>query len=153
MLSRTEDLKLAESLLTEEDLNLVIVKEGQVLLSSAEHGVAPFFRAAQTMASSLHGAVAADHIVGLAVAMLCIHTHIAAVYAGTASQGALDTLSRQGVPVVCGNVVPYIRNNDGTGLCPFEKLAQDSGDPARLFSALEAILAGSGKDDGKTLTQ
>ena len=44
-----EDIDLARSLLEEEKWNLVVVKGGQVLLSSRERGVAPFFQAVQSM--------------------------------------------------------------------------------------------------------
>jgi len=38
-----EDIEMAHSLLGEEKWDLVIVKEGQVLFSSKERGVAPLF--------------------------------------------------------------------------------------------------------------
>ena len=142
-----EDLELAGSLLEEEKWNLVIVKNGQIIFSSKERGVAPFFRAVRSMEKSLHNAAAADRIVGSAIAMLCVHARVAAVYAGIASQAAIDILRRQGVTVSSKNVVPYISDSAGTGLCPFEKLAQNSEDPAQLFSALEAILGGADNDD------
>jgi len=142
-----EDLELAGSLLEEEKWNLVIVKNGQIIFSSKERGVAPFFRAVRSMEKSLHNAAAADRIVGSAIAMLCVHARVAAVYAGTASQAAIDILRRQGVTVSSKNVVPYISDSAGTGLCPFEKLAQNSENPAQLFSALKAILGGADNDD------
>jgi len=132
---------LARSLLEEEKWNLVIVKEGQVLLSSKERGVAPFFQAVQSMGQSLHNAAVADRIVGSAVAMLCLHARITSVYAGIASQGALDMLKGQGVTVSSKSTVPYISNYDGTDLCPFEKLARDAGEPSRLFAALQSLFA------------
>jgi phosphatidylglycerophosphatase A len=136
-----EDIDLARSLLEEEKWNLVIVKEGQVLFSSRERGVAPFFQAVQSMAKSLHNAAVADRIVGLAVAMLCLHARVAAVYAGIASQGALDMLKRQKVNVSSKNTVPYISNYDGTDLCPFEKLAESCQRPSQLFAALQSLFA------------
>jgi len=136
-----EDIELARSLLEEEKWNLVIVKEGQVLLSSKERGVAPFFQAVQSMGQSLHNAAVADRIVGSAVAMLCLHARITSVYAGIASQGALDMLKGQGVTVSSKSTVPYISNYDGTDLCPFEKLARDAGEPSRLFAALQSLFA------------
>lgn len=148
-----EDMELAGSLLEEEGWSLVIVKNGQAIFSSKEHGVAPFFRAVQSEGKRLHNATAADRIVGSAVAMLCLHAGIAAVYAGTASQGALDILTRQGVTAVSKHLVPYISNKGGTGLCPFEELAQNSENPAQLFSALESIFGGSENDDGKTFAR
>ena len=150
MRSNMEDIDLARSLLEEEKWNLVIVKEGQVLFNSRERGVAPFFQAVQSMGKSLHNAAVADRIVGSAVAMLCLHARITAVYAGIASQGALDILKGQGVTISSKNVVPHISNYDGTDLCPFEKLARNSENPAQLFSTLESIFGGSENDGGRT---
>jgi phosphatidylglycerophosphatase A len=136
-----EDIDLARSLLEEEKWNLVIVKGGQVIFSSRERGVAPFFQAVRSMGKSLHNAVIADRIVGLAVAMLCLHARIAAVYAVIASQGALDMLKKKGVAVSSKNTVPHISNYDGTDLCPFEKLARSCQKPSQLFAALESLFA------------
>ncbi len=136
-----EDIDLARSLLEEEKWNLVIVKGGQVLFSSRERGVAPFFQAVQSMGKSLHNAVMADRIVGSAVAMLCLHARITSVYAGIASQGALDMLKGQGVTVSSTNAVPFISNYDGTDLCPFEKLAGSCQGPSQLFAALQSLFA------------
>jgi hypothetical protein len=136
-----EDIELARSLLEEEKWNLVIVKEGQVLLSSKERGVAPFFQAVQSLGKSLHNAAIADRIVGSAVAMLCLHARIDSVYAGIASQGALDMLKGQGVAVSSKSTVPYISNYDGTDLCPFEKLARSCQGPSQLLAALQSLFA------------
>jgi len=136
-----EDIDLARSLLEEEKWNLVIVKGGQVLFNSRERGVAPFFQAVKGMGASLHNAVVADRIVGSAVAMLCLHARITSVYAGIASQGALDMLKGQGVIISNKSTVPYISNYDGTDLCPFEKLARSCQGPSQLFAALRPLFA------------
>jgi hypothetical protein len=136
-----EDIELARSLLEEEKWKLVIVKGGQALFSSRERGVAPFFQAVQSMGISLHNAALADCIVGLAVAMLCLQTRITSVYAGIASQGALDILKEQGVTISSKSIVPYISNYDGTDLCPFEKLAGGCQGPSQLFAALQSLFA------------
>ena len=136
-----EDIDLARSLLEEEKWNLVIVKGGQVFFSSRERGVAPFFQAVRSMGKSLYNAVLADRIVGSAVAMLCLHARITSVYAGIASQGALDMLRGQGVTVSSKNAVPFISNYDGTDLCPFEKLAGSCQRPSQLFAALQSLFA------------
>ena len=136
-----EDIDLARSLLEEEKWNLVIVKGGQVLFSSRERGVAPFFQAVQSMGKNLHNAAMADRIVGSAVAMLCLQARITSVYAGIASQGALDMLKGQGVTISSKSTVPYISNYDGSDLCPFEKLAKSCQGPSRLFAALQLLFA------------
>jgi hypothetical protein len=136
-----EDIEFARSLLEEEKWNLVIVKGGQVLFSSRERGIAPFFQAIQSMEESLHNAALADRIVGSAVAMLCLHAQISSVYAGIASQGALDMLRGKGVAVSSKNVVSHISNYDGTDLCPFEKLAGSCQGPSQLLAALQSLFA------------
>jgi len=136
-----EGIELARSLLEEERWNIVIVKEGQVLFSSRDSGIAPFFKAVRSMGKSLHNAVVADRIVGSAVAMLCLHARITSVYAGIATTGALDMLKGQGVTVSSKSTVPYISNYDGTDLCPFEKLAGSCQGPSQLFAALQSLFA------------
>jgi len=136
-----EDIELARSLLEEEKWNLVIVKGGQVLFGSRERGIAPFFQAVQSMGKSLHNAALVDRIVGLAVAMLCLHARITSVYAGIASHGALDILKGQGVTVTSKAAVPYISNYDGTDLCPFEKLAGSCQGPSQLVAELQSLFA------------
>ena len=137
--SNTEDVEPARSLLEEEGWNLVIVREGQVLFSSRERGIAPFFQAVQSMGKSLHNAAMADRIVGLAVAMLCLHTRITSVYASIASQGALDMLKVRGVTVNSQNIVPHISNYNVTGLCPFEKLAGSLPRLSQSFSVIQSL--------------
>jgi hypothetical protein len=136
-----EDIDLARSLLEKEKWNLAIVKDGQVLLTSRERGVAPLFQAVQSKKNSLHNAAVGDRIVGSAVAMLCLHARIASVYAGIASKGALDMLKKSGVTVDSESTVPYISNYDGTDLCPFERLAGSCRKPGQFLAALQSLFA------------
>jgi hypothetical protein len=145
MRSNVGDIDLARSLLEKDKWNLVIVKKGRVLFSSRERGIAPFFQAVQSIGNGLHNAAMADRIVGLAVAMLCLHARISSVYADTASHAALQTLKEKGVLVDSRNTVSHISNYDGTDLCPFEKLAGCCQKPAQLMAALQSFFA---KGDG-----
>jgi hypothetical protein len=136
-----EDIGLARSLLKEDKWNLVIVKKGRVLFGSRERGIAAFFQAVQSMGKSLHNAAVADRVVGLAVAMLCLHARVRYVYADIVSRGALDMLENKGVAVDRQNTVPHISNYDGTDLCPFEKLAKSCQKPSQLLTALQSLFA------------
>ncbi len=137
-----EDVELARCLLENDKPNLVVVKEGQILYSSNEKGLRPFFQAVLDGEGALCNAAVADRIVGSAVAMLCLHAGIASVYAGIVSMEALAMLKGHGVTITGENVVPYIFNYDGTDLCRFEKLAQECRQPSDLFSALQSLFAG-----------
>jgi hypothetical protein len=136
-----EDIDLARSLLEEDKWSLVIVKKGRVIFSSREHGIAPFFQAVQSLDKGLHNAALADRIVGLAVAMLCLHARIASVHADIASRAALDMLKKKGVVVDSKDTVSHISNHDGTDLCPFEKLAGSCQKPSQLMAALQSLFA------------
>lgn len=136
-----EDIDLARSLLEENEWNLVIVKKGRVLFGSRERGIAPFFQAVQSIGKGLHNAAVADRVVGLAVAMLCLHARVSYVYADIVSQGALDMLVNKGVAVDRQSTVPHISNYDGTDLCPFEKLAKSCQKPPQLLAALQSLFA------------
>ena len=136
-----EDIDVARSLLKEDKWNLVIVKKGQVLFSSRERGIAPFFEAVQSIGQGLHNAAMADRIVGLAVAMLCLHVRITSVYADVVSQAAVDMLKRKGVVVDSKDTVAHNSNYDGTDLCPFEKLAGGCKKPSQLMAALQSLFA------------
>src|SRR4030043_1650796 len=89
-----EDINLARSLLEEDKWNLVIGKKGRVLFGSRERGIAPFFQAVRSIGKGLHNAAVADRVVGLAVAMLCLHAQVGSVYAGIVSQAAFDMLKK-----------------------------------------------------------
>lgn len=139
------DIDLARSLLREDKCNLVIAKGGQVLFTSKERGIRPFYDAVQGLGDRLQGAALADRIVGLAIAMLCLHVRIGSVYAVMASQGAFDMLRKKGLVVEAENTVPNISNRDGTDLCPFERLAEGCRTPSQLVEALESLFKECGQ--------
>ena len=141
MQNNTKDIDLARSLLEKGRWNLIIVKKGQVLFRSRERGIAPLFHAVRSLGKSLHNAAMADRIVGLAAAMLCLHAHIASMYADVASNAAVDMLQKNGVIVDARDSVSHISNADGTDLCPFEKLAGSCQKPSQLMAALQSLLA------------
>lgn len=133
------DIELARRLLTQEELSLVVTKQGQILYSSKEKGVRPLFQAILHLAGSLDKAAVADRVVGSPVAMLCLYAGISSVYALLASEQALSMLRNEGVDVTATEVTPSILNSDRTGLCPFEQLAQSVTSATQLFSTLKSL--------------
>lgn len=143
LLSEMRDVELAKRLLEEEELSLVITKQGHIIYSSKEKGVRPLFQAILSLTDSLGNAAVADRVVGSPVAMLCLYAGISSVYALLASERALTMLRKQGVNITATDVVPSILNSDRTDLCPFEKLAQSCTQPSELVSALERLFESS----------
>ena len=135
------DVELARCLLEEEELSLVITKQGRIIYRSTEQGVRPLFQAILDMGDSLDNAAVADRVVGSLVARLSIYAGISSVYAMVASEAALTMLHKQGIDVTAKEVIPAILNSDHTDLCPFEKLARSATSPSQLFSTLKSLFS------------
>jgi hypothetical protein len=131
------DLEHARLLLEKEDFTLVIVKKGEILSSSRKNGIFPLFEATSRLGKDLLGASIGDKIVGTAAAMLCIYAQVGSVYAVTISENAKSLIEQAGIELKYKHIVPNIQNSDGTGLCPFEKMAMNCQTPEELFITLQ----------------
>lgn len=118
------DLELAKKILKEKNRNLVIAKEGKILIESNSEGIKDFLMAAIDL--NLEGSSAADTTVGRAIALLCIHSKVKSVFANTTSEHAIDVLKNTDIHFEFENVIEKILNKDGTDICPFEKIALKS---------------------------
>ncbi|KYH40555.1 MAG: hypothetical protein AYL33_005730, partial [Candidatus Bathyarchaeota archaeon B63] len=119
------DLEEAKRILRDQNLSLVIVKDGVLLLSLDSRGIDGLLQAIRRLGGRLSGASVADKIVGKAAALLLAYSKIARAYASTISRSGLATLSRYGIPVEYDSLVPKILDKDRRGVCPFEKLASN----------------------------
>lgn len=64
-----------------------------------------------------------DKIMGNAAALLSAKAGCRQVYSPLASQLAINTLSHYNIEYYFTEIVPYIQNRDGQGMCPMEKLS------------------------------
>ena len=129
-------------MLVQNGLSFAIVKNGEVLSTSNEQGVRPFFDAVTSLGQTLNGAAVADQIIGKAVAMLCVYAGIESVYTRMISEPAVKSLAEAAIPVSSDRTVPVILNRDGTGWCPFEKLTRNLDTPVEVFDAIKSFFGG-----------
>jgi formylmethanofuran dehydrogenase subunit E len=132
----TEDLKTAKNRLTNNNVNLCIVKGGKILFESRSHGVAGFLKAVEKHEGKLKGSCIADKIVGKAIALLCVHFNIGAVYADTLSRPAKAIFERFSLYSEYGNLVDNVLDAKRTSLCPFERLVKNVLDPDDAYRKL-----------------
>jgi len=144
-----QDLKLAKLRLKEEDLTLVIVKEGKVIFETRSQGVSGFLLAIEKFGKGLVASSVADKIVGAAAAMLCAHSKVASVFADTISEEGMKVLGNNNIFYEFESRVPNILNYDKTDICPFEKLAAGSGDPKEAYDKLKSFSESGGKEHGE----
>ncbi|TJX13447.1 DUF1893 domain-containing protein [Tissierella creatinini] len=118
-----KDIEIAKKLLLEEQLALVIVKNGEVLYKSKGRGIKPLYTAYTNMKSSLKGASVADKVIGKAAAILCVNAEIQGLYTNLISEKAIEVLDQTDIKFTYNLKVPFIKNRDNTGLCPVENLS------------------------------
>ena len=136
---QNRDLELAKSRLKDRDLNLVVVKVGQVIFETRLQGVGGFLQAIEKLGKRLVASSVADKIVGAAAAMLCVYSEVSSVFAATISEEGIKVLENNQIIYQFENEVPNILNHDKTDVCPFEKLVIGSRDPKEAYTKLKSF--------------
>ena len=134
-----QDLELAKLTLAEENLSLVIVKQGKVIFETSKPGISGFLQAIEKQKKNLVGASAADKIVGVAAAMLCVYSGVVSMFALTISEAGIKVLEDNNINCVFEKKVTNIMNRSKTDVCPFEKLATSSGSPDDAYVKLKSL--------------
>jgi len=139
MMPIKEDLEIAKEVLHKKNLTLAIVKESKVLFESRAHGVSAFLDALEKFGFKMKAASVADKVVGKAIALLCIHAGIQAVYALNLSLKAKQVLERNAVHLEWEIIVDKILNASRTDICPFEKAVIKIDNPKEAYKKLKAL--------------
>jgi hypothetical protein len=139
MIMENQDLELATLKLTENNLSLVIVKNGKVIFETRKQGISGFLQAIEKQQKNLVGASAADKIVGVAAATLCVYSRLVSMFALTISEAGIRVLEENNIAFVFERNVTNILNRDKTDVCPFEKLAMNSGSPDEAYVKLKSL--------------
>jgi hypothetical protein len=111
------------TLLEEDALSLLVLRDGTELYHSYDPGVAPLLELVQWFPGFLSGAVVADRVVGACAARVFEHLRVSRVLGITGSIPAERILHAAAIEHRFRYTVTEIRNQAGTDLCPFEKLA------------------------------
>jgi len=143
---KNQDLEFAKSKLIEEDLSLVIVKKGKVIFETKKQGISGFLQAIEKLDKNLVAASAADKIVGVAAALLCVYAGVVSVFALTISEGGMRVLEDNNIACQFERTVPNILNRDKKDVCPFEKLAMTAGNSEEAYVKLRSCTSRCGED-------
>ena len=150
MAMKDQDLSFAKLKLIDEDLSLVIVKNGKVVFETKKQGVTGFLEAIEKLNQDLVGASVADKIVGVAAAMLCVYSRVSSVFALTISEGGIRVLENNNIAYLFDKKVSNILNRNKTDVCPFEKLAMDSGSSKEAYVKLKTCASQMMRKSTKT---
>ena len=109
----------ARKILVDNGYTCVVTKD-DFCFTSKQRGVKPLLELIDS-SNDCKGAVAADKVVGKAAAFLYVLLGVKAVYADVISEHAFAVLQRNGILVDYTELVPMIKNRDGSGFCPMEQ--------------------------------
>lgn len=130
-----QDTVTAAKLLYEHQASFVLCR-GKTTVIETEAGLGPLFSVLKKD-ENFNGFCAADKIVGKAAAFLYVKLGVREVYAPIMSDAGVYTLARHGIYPICERSVVNIMNQDGTNLCPIEKLVEELCDVKQAVSVLE----------------
>ncbi|MBR5529770.1 MAG: DUF1893 domain-containing protein [Oscillospiraceae bacterium] len=133
------DLQTAKAQLAEKDYTCVLCLDGK-LATSRQRGVKPLLNWLENPELG-RGFCAADKVVGRATAYLYSLLGAKAVYANVMSKSALEVLEKEGIAAAYGQLVPYIVNRKGDGMCPMEAATLQVHTPQEALIAVKKALA------------
>ena len=136
---KRQDLEIAHLNLIDEDLSLVIVKNGKVLFETEKQGIGGFLQAIEKLDRNLVSASVADKVVGVAAAMLCVYSGVSSVFAQTISAEGIRALEANNIEYLFEKKVSNILNRNKNDVCPFEKLAIASGNAEDAYVQLNSL--------------
>jgi hypothetical protein len=136
---KNQDLDLAKLKLSEKNLSLIIVKNRKVIFETKKQGINGFLQAIKELNKNLVGSSAADKIVGVAAAMLCVYAGMISVFALTISEEGINVLEDNNITYLFKKKVLNILNRDKNDVCPFEKIALTSRNPDDAYLKLKSL--------------
>lgn len=132
-----KDLELAKKILYEEDQSLVVVKNGQVIYKSKDRGIKPMLTLTNEFKEQAYASSIADKVIGKGAALLCANLKVKQVYGDLMSEAGIDILEKNGIKYEFKESCEYIKNREGTGYCPIEKMSMDVEEPRELLEKLK----------------
>ncbi|MFW6121114.1 MAG: DUF1893 domain-containing protein [Petrotogales bacterium] len=131
------DMDSAREVMHKTDVSIVVVKNGDIVAKKKGDGIKPILETVDEMGEELQGSILGDRILGKASAFLCAYAKVAGVYAPQATKTAIAVLIRAGITGQTDEIVPYVKNRTGDGLCPFEQLLTGIDSPDEAYTVLK----------------
>jgi hypothetical protein len=136
-----KDLATATERLKRSSDSLVVVKDGNILISTQKGGIRPLFDAVSELGYKMEGSCIADKVIGKAAAALCISAGVKGVYTPVMSRAAKGLLANNGIIHSTHLLVPWILNKDRSDLCPLEKLTMETDNWMEIVEIVKEFLS------------
>jgi hypothetical protein len=131
-----DDINLAREVLSSDDYSMVVISDGKILNHIKGDGLKPFMKIIDELGDDLEGKVIGDRILGKASAFLCRYSKVKGVYSPQATKTAIAILIIGKIICQADEIITFIKNRNGDGLCPFEKMLQNVETPGKAYKIL-----------------
>ena len=131
------DMDLAREIILKTDYSIVVIKNSKILTKKRGVGIRPILEAIDELNNSICGSVIGDRILGKASALLCRYAKAKGVYSHQATKMAIALLIMADIPSQIDQMVPYIKNRNGDGVCPFEEMLKGVESPDEAYNILK----------------
>ncbi len=131
------DMNLARETLSSEDYSIVVIRDDKILNHKKGDGIKPIMKIINELGDEMEGTVVGDRILGKASAFLCRYSNVKGVYSPQATKTAIAILIIGGILCQADEMLPFIKNRSGDGLCPFEKMLQNIESPEEAYKVLK----------------
>lgn len=125
------------NLLTTEHYSCVAYRT-RALYTSKAMGIRPLIQPLNEDPYFFKDAIVIDKVIGKSAALLLIYGQAQAIHAQIISEHALKCLKQSNIHVSYDTLVPYIQNNERSGMCPMEATVLNIDDPYEGLLALRA---------------
>jgi hypothetical protein len=137
-----KDMNFARNILKDEDCSIVVIKDMEIISKKHGNGIKPILETIIESKDCIYDSVIGDRILGKASALLCRYAKVKGVYSPQATKIAIAILITANIPSQIDKIIPYIKNFDKTGICPFEELLKDIDSPRDAFMILKENIFG-----------
>ena len=137
-----KDIELAKEVLSTTDCSIVVVNYGKIWKKKTGEGIRPILETIDEMGEDIHGSVIGDRILGKAAALLCRYAKAQGVYSLQGTKTGIALLIMGGVPCQVDELVPFVKNISGNGVCPFEEILKDITSPDEAYKILKEKVIG-----------
>jgi len=131
------DMDSVRELLSKTEHSVVVIKNGDVLTKKQGEGMRPILEAIDELKENMNDSVIGDRILGKASALLCRYAKVKGVYSPQATKTAIALLVLAGIPSQIDEIIPYIKNRGGDGVCPFEEILKNVDSPEEAYNILK----------------
>lgn len=111
--------------LAKTNWSLVLIKNGKVLYKSKLPRLRPLILCIKKHGKTMRGGTVYDKKIGRAAAILLTHARVKEIWTPTISREGKKYLTKHKVRFAYKGLVKSVRNQEGNGPCPMEKMSKE----------------------------